>query len=66
MTQTEARRYVASQTGVDHVQLSSLLDTVQPATLAHWTYITGQTGHTSAQELRRYCLESGAFTGEQA
>lgn len=66
MTETEARRHVAEQAGVDPTRLSALLDSVSPATLADWTYITGQIGHTSAQELRASCVAHGAFTGEQA
>lgn len=60
MNQTEARRHVAAQTGVDITRLSSLLDTA-PATALHWTYIAGQIGHASAQELASMCIRFGAL-----
>jgi hypothetical protein len=65
MTQSEARSYISSQIGGDAVLLSSLLDSVAPTTLAQWTYVCSQYGHTSPQELREMSLRLGAFTGEQ-
>ena len=64
MTQAEARRYVADQIGVDPVRLSALLDALPTATetttLEQWSYITGQIGHTSPQELQAACIAAGA------
>jgi hypothetical protein len=60
MTQAQARAHVASQIGGDAIRLSSLLDSVAPTTLAHWTYIAGQYGHASPKVLREACVRHGA------
>lgn len=66
MTTTEARRFVGPQYGIDPVRLGALLDQVRPSTLAQWTYIVSQLGHTSAAELRSACLASSAYDGAQS